>query len=374
MLKQMLPCLFGALLPTLALAGDWPSHMADASRSGVSATTLTFPLKKAWTFRTKLPPLPAWPDPAKRDAYHKVVDLSRRVNFDRCYHVVGDRDSVYFGSSSTDQLYALDSKTGEKRWSFFSEGPVRLAPTLHMDRLYFGSDDGHVYCISAKNGALVWKTRVGPSDRRVAGNGRIISLWPVRGGTVIFGDRLYVAAGAFPSETVYVASLSLADGSLEWKTGMNDLPAQGYLLASTDRLYVPSGRNNPIVFDRTSGKRLRVLEGQGGSYCLLSGDQVIFGPGIKGQLGLVEGERKDQLATFAGEHMVITPNVSYLQNRGELSALDRTRYLEFARKRRTLRERRAKIEDGLKKLKKAKAKRTPQWKQLEDQVAAIGRG
>lgn len=363
------------LLLALALCGsawgrDWPTHMGDASRSGVSPDPVNPPLVEVWSFRTPLPPQPAWPDAAKWDGWHKVKNLKTRMTFDRCYHVAIADDAIYFGSSSSDQLYCLDARSGTKRWSVFTEGPVRLAPVVHERRVYFGSDDGLIYCVDAADGSIIWTRRPAPEDRRVPGNGRLISVWPVRGGLVVFDGKLYGAAGVFPSEKVYVFALKLSDGTTVWKTEMNDLPAQGYLLASDSRLYVPSGRNNPIVFDRQNGKRLRVVDGQGGSYCLLSGDQIIFGPGKTGELGLVEGERKDQLASFAGNHMLVTRRYSYLQTDTEISALDRPNYLRLAREIRSTRARRAKIEGVLKKLGK-KGASTPNGQALREQLGRV---
>jgi len=52
--------------------------------------------------------------------------------------------------SSTDHnIYALDLETGEKRWTFFTEGPVRFAPAIKRKHVYAVSDDGHLYCLDA---------------------------------------------------------------------------------------------------------------------------------------------------------------------------------------------------------------------------------
>ena len=37
-------------------------------------------------------------------------------------------------------------------------------------------------------GALRWKFRGGPTDRKILGNKRLISTWPARGGAVLYGD------------------------------------------------------------------------------------------------------------------------------------------------------------------------------------------
>jgi hypothetical protein len=213
---------------------------------------------------------------------------------------------------------------------------VRLAPTLHEGRAYFGSDDGCVYCVDARSGKEVWKARATPTDRRIPGNGRMISAWPVRTSVVVQDGVVYTTAGMFPAEGVHLVALDAKTGAEKWRRVQNDLPAQGYLLASKTRLYVPAGRNNPAVCDVQDGKRLRVVEGAGGTYALLTGDLLVFGPGKTGQLGAVEEGAGDQLATFQGNHIVVTAQRSYLHSDTEVTALDRARYLELARERRRL--------------------------------------
>src|SRR5690606_22398011 len=100
------------------------------------------------------------------------------------------------------------------RWSFFTEGPVRCAPAGWKDRLFFGSDDGHLYAVAAETGRLIWKFRAVPSQRKVLGNGRMISLWPVRGGAVVNEGRVYFAAGVWPMEGVFVYCLDAASGEV----------------------------------------------------------------------------------------------------------------------------------------------------------------
>jgi len=265
-----------------------------------------------------------------------VYNLKPRQIFDRAFHTVIVGDRVYFGSSATDKVHCLDAKTGVELWSFFSDGPVRLAPTVVGDLLYFGSDDGCIYCLKADSGDLVWKQRAVPQDRRVPGNGRMISLWPVRTSLIVQDNLVYTSAGMFPSEGVHLLALDAATGEERWRQLQTDLPAQGYLLASRTRLYVPAGRNNPAVCDIADGKRLRVVEGAGGTYALLTDDMLVFGPGKTGQLGVVEDGRADQLATFQGNHMIVAPTHSYLHSDTELSALDRLRYLELSRERKRL--------------------------------------
>ena len=344
-------------LVTLGQAADWPTYQHDYARSGVARESLLAPFTDGWVHRSRHAPRPAWRGEAKWDGYNKVYDLKSRQIFDYAYHPVIADGLLYYGSSADDKIYCLDAATGEQRWTFFTEGPVRLAPTIAEGRVFVGSDDGHAYCLEAKSGTLVWKTQIGPRDYRIPGNSRIISRWPLRTGIVIIDDLAYCAAGMFPSEGVLITAIEADTGKIKWQQKQTDLPAQGYMLASHTRLYVPAGRNNPVVLNRADGKRIRVVSGQGGTYALLTGDNLVFGPGKTGTLGFVESNQSDQLATFKGNHMIVTPSRSFLQSDTDLSALDRSRYLDLARKRRPLKSRLGKLQDELKKVKAGERQR-----------------
>lgn len=348
-------CLFS--LVTLGQAADWPTYQHDYARTGVARESLLAPFTDGWVHRSRHAPRPAWRGEAKWDGWNKVYNLKSRQIFDYAYHPVIADGLLYYGSSADDKIYCLDATTGEQRWTFFTEGPVRLAPTIAEGRVFVGSDDGHAYCLDAKSGTLVWKTQLGLRDYRIPGNSRIISRWPLRTGIVVIGDLAYCAAGMFPSEGVLITAIEADTGKIKWQQKQTDLPAQGYMLASHTRLYVPAGRNNPVVLNRADGKRIRVVSGQGGTYALLTGDNLVFGPGKTGTLGFVESNQSDQLATFKGNHMIVTPSRSFLQSDTDLSALDRSRYLDLARKRRPLKSRLGKLQDELKKVKAGERQR-----------------
>ncbi len=344
------PLLALALAAPALHAADWPTYAGNYARSGVSPDPLPANPAEAWVWTSPQPPQPAWQGEAKWDGYNKVFDMKPRQIFDRAFHAVVADGRVYFGSSADDQVHCLDAKTGRELWSFYTEGPVRLAPTIEGGRAYFGSDDGSVYCVDARTGQAVWQTLAAPKDRRIPGNGRVISNWPVRTSVVVLNDTVYTTAGMFPSEGVYLIAFDAKSGKELWRQVQNDLPAQGYLLASKSRLYVPAGRNNPVVCDLASGRRQRVVEGAGGTYALLTDDMLVFGPGKTGQLGAVEEGQGDQLASFQGNHMIVTPDRSYLHSDTELSALDRARYLDLARKRKALAKRQSDVVKEIRKL------------------------
>lgn len=248
--------LIAALLTARAPGADWPMWRHDASRSGNGPQALPESLQLQWT-RALGTPAPA---------FNQV--RQGRLQFDRGHEPIVIGKTLLVGSSSNDSLLALDTETGEKRWQFFADGPIRLAPAAADGRAFVGSDDGCLYCLDVASGELIWKYRVVPSSRKVLGNGRMISLWPVRGGPVVQGGIVYAAAGVWPFEGIFVIALDARDGSVRWcndRTGslyithphnasaFGGPSPQGYLLLHQGKLVAPSGRAFPAFYDTATG-------------------------------------------------------------------------------------------------------------------------
>ncbi|QDU28111.1 outer membrane biogenesis protein BamB [Anatilimnocola aggregata] len=238
---------------------DWTTYRGDAERSGYTAESLPAKLSLAWTYQPKHSPTPAWP----RDD---------RMLFDRASDVVVSGGVALFGSSTDCQVIALDAKTGQRRWTFFTDAPVRFAPAIWRDRAFVVSDDGHLYCLSIVDGTLLQKWRGGPSDDLILGNGRMVSRWPARGGPVVRDNIVYYAAGIWQSEGIFLYAIDAETGKVLWhndEAGKIYMPqphggamansgvsAQGYLVATNDELIVPTGRAVPAGFARRSGSFL----------------------------------------------------------------------------------------------------------------------
>ncbi len=233
---------FPSVVTATPKVNGWPTYRRDNFRSGLTDEELPLPLFLQWQFTAPHPPKPAWPLPAKQDFWHNKFNLKARVIFDRAFQVVVAENRLYFGSSADDRVYCMDAKTGKELWTFCTEGPVRLAPTIAGERILFGSDDGHVYCLTAKEGKLIWKTRVAPSPRRIPGNQRMISPWPVRTGILVEGKKAFCCAGIFPEQGVYQFALDVKDGKILAK-GKVTISPQGYLQRKGNRLFVATGRN-----------------------------------------------------------------------------------------------------------------------------------
>jgi outer membrane protein assembly factor BamB len=282
------------LIHSSAFGEDWPSYGHDAGRTGSTAESLRLPLHVQWTYRPTHPPAPAWPLPAERDYLGRRQHLGDYVNlldFDHAFHPVIAGGRVVFGSSSEHTLTCLDAATGKAAWTFFTEGPVRMAPTLANGRVYAGSDDGFLYCLDAKTGELVWKRRIAPEDSRLPGNEQMISRWPLRSGVVIRDGLAIVAAGVFPHRLgCFLVAVDAKTGQEAWRLPLNQI-AQGYLVSTPRTLAVPGGEGYAQSYDPKTGKLLGKVAAGRGTTGVAIGDLLAWGPGLRGKsLALVRAD------------------------------------------------------------------------------------
>jgi len=254
--RTLLSALLIVLFASIAHAADWPMYRCDPGRTGYTEAVLPMELGLRWSFRLPGGVQPAWPG-------------NDRLLEDRAAQMVVAGGRVFFGSSTDGKVYALDETTGQLEWTYSTDAPVRFAPAISEGRLFVASDDGNLYTLSATSGRLLWKRRGGPDDRFVLGNERVISRWPARGGPVVADGHVYFAAGIWPSEGIYLYALNPTDGEVLWVNddsgGMrmpqphsgaeaeSGVSAQGYLVATGDRLLMPTGRAVPACFSRNDG-------------------------------------------------------------------------------------------------------------------------
>ena len=146
---------------------DWPTYRHDPQRSGSTGAAVPVDLGRVWT-----------------------ADLGGRIT-----QAVAADGKLFVARGDAHSVHALDAASGREVWSFTTGGPVDSPPTFHRGALLMGSADGWVYCLRASDGALVWRFRAAPEERRIVAFGQVESAWPVHG-TVLVKDRVaYVAAG-----------------------------------------------------------------------------------------------------------------------------------------------------------------------------------
>jgi outer membrane protein assembly factor BamB len=97
--------------------------------------------------------------------------------------------------------YKINYDIAEKIWEFKTPKPIRSSPASDGEFIVFGCDDGNLYCIDFKSGALVWKFNAGSA---------IFAPISISNGKVFFGS----INGIF-------YALNLKNGKLEWKFNSN---------------------------------------------------------------------------------------------------------------------------------------------------------
>jgi outer membrane protein assembly factor BamB len=213
-------------------SSDWPMWRYDYNRSASSPEKLADELYLQWQAEYSVR-MPVWDDPLNRNL----------MQFDRIFEPVVAGGKIFIGFNDRDKVVALDINTGRELWHFFADGPVRLPPAINKDKIYFTGDDGYCYCLSTGDGSLVWKRLLAPSENKLLGNKRLISMWPARGGVVIKDDIVYTAASIFPLMGTFIYALDASTGDIIWKnegTGSNYIlqphnsPAFAHIISPVD--------------------------------------------------------------------------------------------------------------------------------------------
>jgi len=309
-------------------ASDWPTWRYDAHRSASSTEGLPAELNLQWehqyTARERV-----WNDPLNWDV----------MRYDRNFEPIVVGNTMFLAFSDSDKVVALDTETGEEKWRFYTDGPVRLPPAVWNATLYTTSDDGYLYCLNAVTGDLNWKFQAAPDERKVLGNNRLISTWPARGGVAIEDDRVYFAASIFPMMGTFIYCLDARTGDVIWLNdgegarctdlphgraeGFGGIAPQGALTISGDKLLVPGGRSVPACLDKNTGEfeyyRLSDNGKNGGDF-VAANDKVFFNHYVEKSCNMFDTGTGDKLVNKIGRYPVIDGDTIYTSYEGTVAA------------------------------------------------------
>ncbi len=174
---------------------DWPTYRRDARRSGAATCEVPAKLAAQWT-----------------------VELKGRLT-----PPVAAGGRVYVAARDAHTLYALDVRSGKGVWQFTAGGRIDSPPTIDGGRVLFGSADGYVYCLRAADGALAWRFRAAPRERRIVAFGQLESPWRVHGSVLVTEGVAYCTAGrsTFLDGGIYVFALDPATGKIVAQTRLD---------------------------------------------------------------------------------------------------------------------------------------------------------
>ena len=282
----------------LALAGwlgaaDWPCHMGNNQRSGITAEQLNAPaLIEAWVWTSAAPPQPAWAAEARYDAYQMVHGNKSMRAYDLAFNLCAANGKVFVASSAEGSVLALDAATGITAWRKVTGSAVRVAPAHDAGKVYFGSDDGNAYCVNAGDGSEVWKVNPSGSSTMVPSAWKMINMYPLRTGVLVQAGTAYFGAGLAPWKEQYLVAVNASTGAQVWKQTFNTGAGaadghtfEGPMVSDGSAfLYQPQGRLSPIQFTTADGTRAGRLPGGGGSWALVTPDgSTLHGPGFGAQ-------------------------------------------------------------------------------------------
>lgn len=186
--------------------------------------------------------------------------------------IVNDR--IYFGTDDG-VLYCLSKSNGREEWSFSTRAPIHSSPAAHQSIIVFGDDKGWLYALDAQRGILKWETPLEGTIfahpviddslifiGTVSGNMYCLNLmngkvvWKKSvSGAIYSGVSVYKNVIYFGNNAHQVVALHKSTGDIVWefmtKGIVNTVP-----LPSPDYLYVTSWDKHLYVLNRFSGEHV----------------------------------------------------------------------------------------------------------------------
>ena len=140
----------------------------------------------------------------------------------------GERESS--ASDDSGVFAALDTETGDRRWTVPLDGNPTAPPGYHGGVVYCGTHQGHVYAVGATTGETRWRETVGD--------------WVTRGPTAAADGVYVVVLGESPVKLAH-------DGTVLWRStieaGTNPVLGSGVALFGTNEGVVAVGRDDGEV-------------------------------------------------------------------------------------------------------------------------------
>jgi len=168
---------------SLKPSNDWPTYRNDQSRGGCTKAAVSAKLEPRW--QTQLGNSPLSPGSMGERVRERGLLVSAPTIAE---------GKVFVADVDAHSVRALDADSGKLLWSYTAGGRVDSPPTWYKGRLLFGSRDGWVYCLRAKDGQLAWRFK-GLPDRSICAYQQVESAWPVGGSILIKDDIAYFCAG-----------------------------------------------------------------------------------------------------------------------------------------------------------------------------------
>src|SRR5688572_22842609 len=165
------------LLPFAARAQEtpndnWSQFRGNHSLTGVSRSTLSNNLKLLWTYEAgdSIESSAAIVGRTVFVGSQKGELVSLNLDNGAVYwkfntgSPIGESSPAYSGGvvyigDLAGWLNAINASDGKKLWAFKAGSEIKSSPVVVCDRVLIGSYDQHLYCLSTRNGSVLWKVK-----------------------------------------------------------------------------------------------------------------------------------------------------------------------------------------------------------------------
>ncbi len=247
------------------IGAAWNTLRGDASRSGYTIGALPARIAPKWQ-----------------------TSLGGRLSAATVAH-----GHVFVASIDTHTLHCLNAVDGSTLWTFTADGRIDSPPTVHNGLVLFGSADGHVYCLAASDGRLVYRYLVAYRRRKHAVYQQLESVWPVHGSVLVRDGivhcvagrnmlfdggmrlvRLRAATGELVSETILGEQMPGTDRSIRLTVPHKHIPVANPDILSCDDRFMYMGAQRFGL----DGKRLDIVTPAYKEYDQLGEGRHLFCP------------------------------------------------------------------------------------------------
>jgi outer membrane protein assembly factor BamB len=269
-----------ALAASIAAADDWPQWGGPQRdlvwrESGIAAQLppadpRTGMLPRVWTAQIAA----GYAGPAVADGRVFVADRIAEQNLER--------------------VLCFDAQSGKPLWKHQYEarytisyplGP-RTTPTVDGERVYFLGAVGHLWCLDARSGQVIWQKYL-PDEA-----GTVVPEWGMAAAPLVDGQQLIVLAGAKPGGTVI--SFDKLTGQERWRALEENEP--GYC---PPVIFEIGGRRQLIIWHPRALASLEPANGQ-----LLWEVPFVVGAGTSIVTPRLQGNRLFVSCFFGGPLMI----------------------------------------------------------------------
>ncbi len=135
---------------------------------------------------------------------------------------------VYVGSDDGN-IYCLSAATGAHIWSYTTGGAVKSSPAVVDGKVYVGSDDNKLHCLNATDGALIWNCTTGATMRYsspAVANGRVY-LGAGDGKIYCLNAEEGIQIWNYTANCNLHSSPAVADGKVYWGSKNNSASSFG---------------------------------------------------------------------------------------------------------------------------------------------------